>query len=349
MSTLEIDGSRGEGGGQVLRTSLALSMATGRAFRMVNIRAGRPKPGLAAQHLAAVKAATEISGANVVGAQLRSMEVVFEPGAPRGGEYHFDIGTAGSAILLLQSIFEALSHTRPRQSNVVTITGGTHVPWSPSFHYARDVWLRAIRRIGYRANIEMRRPGFYPKGGGRLEVVIDPHEPLTPVDLAYRGLLVEITGVSLAANLPEHVARRQKGQALARLHQAGYKAHIDTEVAESDGPGSASFLRARFEGGIAGFSAVGARGKRAERVADEAVEPLLAHLRGKAPVDTHLEDQLVVPLMFANGRSRIIANPITTHLETNVRIANLFLPGAVELHGQAGKPGRVVILGGRHR
>ncbi len=279
MSDLvRIDGSEGEGGGQVLRTALALSMVTGRPFEMANVRARRDKPGLRPQHLACVKAAARVCSATVEGAVLGSRALQFAPGPVRSGTYDFEIKTAGSTSLVLHTLYLPLALAPSR--SVVTITGGTHVPFSPSFHYLLHQWAPLMRRIGIDVELTLSRAGYYPEGGGEVRAKILPSPSLRPLTLDPRGKLERLEGVSAVGNLPRSIADRQRNQALARLDEAGLAAGIEVREVPSAGKGTFLLLLSTYEGGgRACHDALGALGKRAEKVADEACDALLGFLR----------------------------------------------------------------------
>jgi RNA 3'-terminal phosphate cyclase (ATP) len=347
-----IDGSQGEGGGQVLRTSLSLSILTGQPFRIENIRSGRKKPGLMAQHLASVDAAAAVSRAGVQGASPGSQTVTFEPGDIRVGRYSFTIPTAGSACLLLQTIFYPLSQAG--SASTISIQGGTHVAWSPCYHYLELNWLPALQRVGYQARMELLQAGFYPEGGGRIQASIRPASPLEPLDLQQRGKLLGIRGLTMVANLPLSIADRQRQQALRRLEElrwdnqrpelAGLPApRINTLQLPARFKGTCLLLVAEFENSRACFFGLGALGKPAERVADEALDELLDFLDSSAAVDRYLADQLLLPLSLANGPSSLTTQRITSHLLTNAKIIEAFLPARIQIEGQIGQPGRVRI------
>ncbi|MEJ2700660.1 MAG: RNA 3'-terminal phosphate cyclase, partial [Desulfuromonadales bacterium] len=204
---VRIDGSMGEGGGQVLRSSLTLSLLTGTPFHIDGIRSSRRNPGLRPQHLQAVKAAAAVGRARVEGALLGSMNLLFEPGQARPGEYRFDIGTAGSTSLVLQTVFLPLALAQ--KPSLVTLIGGTHVAWSPSFHYLEMNWMYWLRRMGFRGSLAMERAGFYPQGGGRIEARIYPAASLSPLILRDRGWLEKIRILSAVSNLDTEIGKRQ--------------------------------------------------------------------------------------------------------------------------------------------
>ncbi|NOX61611.1 MAG: RNA 3'-terminal phosphate cyclase, partial [Chloroflexi bacterium] len=336
---ITIDGSQGEGGGQILRSSLTLSLLTGEALRIKRIRAGRKKPGLAAQHLAAVEAARRISDAQVEGAALGSTSLLFQPGSVRPGRYRFDIGTAGSTSLVLQTIFLPLALC-PAPSQV-TITGGTHVPWSPCFHYLQHVWLPALQELGFKAELHLVWAGFYPKGGGEVRAAIRPRRVSRTLKMTQRGALRGLWGLSAVANLPMSIAARQRKQVERRLKDRVPELRLEVESLPARGKGTVVFLKALGDGVMAGFTGLGARGKPAERVADEAVDALDAFLATDAAIDPHLADQLLLPLAITAGVSCFSTSQITRHLLTHADVVRAFLPAEIEIEGELGEPGWV--------
>lgn len=340
---IEIDGSLGEGGGQLLRSSLTLAAITGLPFRMTRIRARRRPPGLKAQHLKAVEAVAAVCGARVEGARLGSWTLSFEPGPIAPGEFSIDIGTAGATSLVLRAILPPLG-LAPGESRI-DLRGGTHVRWSPCFDYLELQWLPVLRTIGFDAEIEMARAGFYPAGGGIVRAAIRPARRLQPIRLVERGPLRAIRGMSAVARLDPGIARRQSDQATRRL--AG-RAPLELDVVslESTSPGTFLLLRAEFEHSGACFFSLGERGKPAERVADEAVDELLEFLGTSGAVDPYLADQLVVPLALAPGESELAVSRVTGHLTTNAEAVRFFLPVRVEIDAPVGRPGTIRIEGG---
>lgn len=340
-TSLSIDGSIGEGGGQVLRTSLTLSLITGRSFTLENIRSRRPKPGLMAQHLKAVEAAAQVGKATVEGAQLGSRSLVFEPTGLVSGDFHFDIGTAGSTSLVLQTILPALSLAPA--SSTIQLVGGTHVPWSPSFHFLEMHWLRYMREVGFDIRLELDAAGFYPQGGGRVRATVQPVSQLSPLSLLSRGPLKRIRGISAVANLSDSVAERQKAQALKRLSHVSKRIEIQMLRISSPSKGSFLLLLAEFEKSECCFCALGALRKRAETVADEAVSEFLAFMATDGAIDHYLSDQLVLPLAMTQGMSEIRTSKITQHLTTNAAIVQLFLPVSIEIDGAIDQAGSIRI------
>ncbi len=344
-----IDGSYGEGGGQVLRTSLSLSALLGQPVRIENIRARRPKPGLAAQHLTGVRAVASICQAEVEGAELGSQTLIFVPGAsPQAGDYTFDVaearagGSAGATSLVFQTIFLPLA-LAGAQSHL-TIRGGTHVAWSPPFHYLEYVYLPTLTRLGLGAQVTIEKWGWYPVGGGEIRATIQntAAPSLQAVDLTERGALKRLYGFSATSNLPAHIARRQKQAVEQALSKNGFAPHIELIDAPSPGQGTVVFLVAEFERTVAAFTAYGARGKRAEKVAREAAQAFLAYQRSGAALDKHLADQLILPAALLAAELRLTTCQITPHLLTNAWVVEQFIPDArFEIEGQEGEKGIV--------
>lgn len=340
---IRLDGAMGEGGGQVLRSAVTLSALTGRPLRMEHIRARRPKPGLMPQHLNAVQAAAAVCGARVTGAELHAQALTFEPGRLRPGAYRFDVGTAGAVSLVLQTVFLPLAFAGGPSS--VALVGGTHVPRSPVFHYLQHHWLHYVGQAGYPATLEIEQAGFYPRGGGRVHARIEPAMHPRPLMLMQRGSLVEIVIFSAVANLDLRIAERQREQARQRLADLNVPLRDSAARIPAHSPGTVLMLLARFESTQVCYAALGARGKPAERVADEAVDELRRFLLSGAAIDGHLGDQLLLPLAFVPGRSGFYTEAITPHLATNAEVIKSFVPVAIDIHGSIGQPGRVFIDG----
>lgn len=340
---LEIDASFGEGGGQILRSALALSLITRTPMRLTNVRARRPQPGLKPQHLKAVEAAARIGAARVAGASLASQTLEFEPTALAGGSYAFDIGTAGSTSLLLQTLCLPLSFAA--SPSRLSLAGGTHVPWSPCFHYLQWQWLPYLAEIGYHVECRLERAGFYPRGGGIVHADIVPSRHLKPLNLAERGRLLAIRGLSAVGRLDRSIAERQRSQAVDRLRQLGVPLEIEVAEVPAGSPGTFIVLQAQFEGGRCCAFGLGALHKRAEKVADEAADELLADIAAGGAIDAWLADQLLLPLAFADGESLLSVCRISRHLCTHAELLGYFLPVKIEVEGEMGEPGRVVIAG----
>lgn len=338
---LEIDGSYGEGGGQILRTALSLSCILGRPFRMVDIRKGRKKPGLMHQHLACVRSLARISSARVTGDAEGSTELVFEPSSPKAGDYLFEIGTAGSTSLLLQALLPPLIFCKGISR--VRLTGGTHVPFSPTFDYIDQVFLPMLARLGIKVMTEIERYGFYPKGGGSVSLEVHPAKGVYGLELSTSGRLLGITGISGVGNLPLSIAERQRSAAIEKLKEAGLNCRIGTKTANTFGQGTFLFLKAESGNAISGFSVLGERGKRAEAVGTEAATELIEYIRSGTCIDHHLSDQLLIYLAFADKPSEFTTSRITDHLMTNLWTIEKFAPIKYRFEGETGKPGRVVV------
>jgi RNA 3'-terminal phosphate cyclase (ATP) len=341
---IELDGALGEGGGQILRTSLALSLLTGRPFHLANIRARRPKPGLQPQHLMSVRAAAEIGQAAIQGASKGSQDLVFEPGSVTGGTYTFSIGTAGSTGLVLQTVYLPLA-LKGKRSSRLTICGGTHVKASPSFHFLDITWRAYLERMGLIVNLELVGTGFYPRGGGTIKATIEPSSGVRPLRLSSCGgeVPLAVTGVALVSGLPDSVAERMAQRATTRLKKQRIPCELSIENwAGSPGAGIALVLHGRPVPTV--FFGLGERGKPAERVADEAVDELLAHAAaGACAVDSHSADQILLPLAMAEGPSEYPVSRVTQHLLTNQQVVSHFLDREIRCEGAEGTPGRVVI------
>ncbi|HXD99853.1 MAG TPA: RNA 3'-terminal phosphate cyclase [Candidatus Acidoferrum sp.] len=343
-AALALDASHGEGGGQVLRTALALAVVLDRPVTLERIRLRRPRPGLQAQHLTVVRALASISAAQVEGDRLDSTALSFTPRRLGHGEWRFDVGavrgSAGSVPLLFQALLLAL--VQAGAASRLTLIGGTHVPWSPTAHYLSEVFLPALGSLGVQATVRLRRPGWYPAGGGELEAAITPAARIAPLTAMVPPSPLEISGCSLVSRLPRSIAERQRRQAEARLAATGLTAAITVEEdIHALGPGTMLFLRAH---GRAGFSALGRRGVPAERVADEAVDALLGWQRSGAAVDVHLADQLVPFLALADGPSSFTCPALSGHLRTVAWVVQQFLPVGIALHDE--RPARVEITPG---
>ena len=316
---VRIDGSEGEGGGQVLRTALALSLATGTPFRIENVRAKRKKPGLLRQHLTAVRAATAVGGARVEGDAIGSSVLEFRPGAAQAGNYDFAVGTAGSATLVLQTVLPPL--LLAGGPSTIAIEGGTHNPAAPPFDFIDRVFLPALERTGASVTRTLERAGFYPAGGGRLVARIQPVRALRELDLLDRGEIVARRLRVLIANLPQHIAEREVAVALKLLNWNADAASI--ERVDAAGPGNVVLIEIESEHAREMCSAFGETGVLAEAVADKAVQQARRYLVAGVPIGCHLADQLL-PIMALGGGGSFRTVAPTQHTRTNAEIVGMF-------------------------
>jgi RNA 3'-terminal phosphate cyclase (ATP) len=320
---IELDGSQGEGGGQILRTALALSLITGQPFRIDHIRAKRPKPGLMRQHLACVQAAAAVGGADVEGAGLGSQSLRFKPGAVRAGEYEFAIASAGSCMLVLQTVLWPLMLASA--PSTLTLRGGTHNPMAPSLSFLQHVTHILCRQTGGLVEYDLRRHGFYPAGGGEVRVQITPAlGGLKPLRLMQRGALRQAWAECLHAGIPKGVAVRELAVLQAAL---GWPAEQLRERAlrANEGPGNALLAVLEFEHITEVFASYGDKGVSAEQVAQRLVKEVRAYLNAEAPVGPHLADQWMIPLALAGG-GEYLATEVTEHTRTNARVIEAFMP-----------------------
>lgn len=317
-----IDGSLGEGGGQVLRTSLSLSMITGTALHIDNIRARRRKPGLMRQHMTAVKAAEEICGARVDGDFAGSTELEFKPGRIRHGNYSFAIGTAGSATLVLQTVLPALLFAEG-ESNL-TLEGGTHNPLAPPYDFLERTFLPLLRRMGATVDVSLVRHGFFPAGGGKVKIRIQGGK-LSPLSLLKRGGEVKLSGCCIYSGLPESVATREADALRRRLSLADSQCRV--RQVESAGPGNVVMVDVRDEKGdhTEVFTAFGEKALRAEKVADAAGSSARLYAASTAVLGKHSADQILLPLALA-GSGEFSTLPLTEHSKTNMQVIESFLP-----------------------
>jgi len=331
MKTLHIDGSRGEGGGQVLRTSLALSMITGTPIRIDNIRARRAKPGLMRQHLTAVQAAARISNAHLEGDAVGSKEITFKPAAVTPGDHHFAIGTAGSTTLILQTVLPAL--ILASGPSRLILEGGTHNPMAPPFEFLDRAFLPLLRRMGPSADVTLERAGFYPAGGGRLSVTVTPAAKLQGFDLLERGEIRNRRGTVLLANLAGHIADREV-QTLGRLTN-WEPASFEIRRVVSAGPGNAVLLELESDAVTEIFTSIGEIGVSAEAVSERAVKEMRTYLVADVPVGEHLADQLLLPLALAgSGSYRTL--PLSLHAKTQIELIPEFLDVRIEVVEEEG-------------
>jgi len=345
---IEVDGSFGEGGGQVLRTAVALAAVLSKDIHVLNIRAGRAEPGLRPQHMTGVKAAAELCSSELEGLRVGSTEFTFKPGKLRAGTFRFDVGTAGSVTLVLQTLMPILAFAL---GNVqLEITGGTDVKWSPPIDYLRLVTLPILKKIGYRGDLEIVRRGHYPKGGGLIRFSTTGPSKLQPLVAEKIGSISKIYGVSHAIALPRYVADRQAAAAKKCLEEAKLPSpSIDVEVLDDRrqlGPGSGIVLSAETQNGnILGSDALGERGIPAEEIGSTAGKVLVEEVESGAMLDRHMGDIIVPYLVLAQGTSEVSISRVTQHTRTNVKVAEWLTGVRLNLEGEIDHPGKLEVEG----
>ncbi len=316
-----IDGSFGEGGGQILRTSLALSLVTGKPFRIQHIRANRKKPGLRRQHLTAVNAAVEIGQAEVKGNTLNSQSLYFAPTSINPGRYHFAVGTAGSCTLVCQTVLPAL--LMQVGNSELLLEGGTHNPFAPPFDFLEQAFLPILRRMDANVSATLERPGFFPAGGGRFSVSVNSLGTLRPLDLLERGKLQQCSATALVSQLPTHIATRELHVLREKLAWKSRYLRVE-EVRNPFGPGNVLTAIVESEQITEVFSGFGERGVRAEKVASRVVKNIREYLQSQAPVGRYLADQLIIPMALAGGGKFRTLSP-DQHTPTNIEVVKQFL------------------------
>ena len=337
---VEIDGACGEGGGQTVRTSLALSAITGKPFRIVNLRAKREKPGLQAQHLASVQAAAAICAAELQGAEKGSSHLTFTPQSkPLAGSYFFDIKTAGSAPLVIQTVLLPLMLSGGRSH--VRVIGGTYNPFAPTIDYLQQIYMPALRGFGGAAEVACELAGYYPRGGGVVELVIDPAEGLVPARKEGSATPARVEATVVTSSLPGHVGER--GAAAVRSRLMGRAPTVQVVDMPAMGVGAAVLIAAKGEGSLAGFVSLGERGKPMERVVEDGCNAFTAWADSGVGVDEHLADQLVLPACLAKGESSWTTHRFTEHLRTVCEVVQQFIPVEIVLEQQADGSGRVSV------
>lgn len=318
---VHIDGSLGEGGGQILRSALGLSMVTGKPFRIEKIRANREKPGLLRQHLTAVKAAAEICGANLAGANIGSVELEFTPGTVKPGDYRFSIGSAGSVTLVLQAILPALLCAQTASN--ITIEGGTHNPHAPPLEFLEHAFLSIVNRMGPQVTVALERAGFHPAGGGRIFVHVQPAEKLSPITLESRGKTTRRLAKAAVAALPGEIARRELSRVEKMLGWTGDELQI-RQLPEDQGPGNILTLMIQSEEITEVFTGFGMKGITADAVAEGPIQAIRRYLAAGVPVGQCLADQLLIPLALAQTGG-FVTQELTQHSITNLEVIQKFL------------------------
>lgn len=330
---IRINGAEGEGGGQILRSSLALSMCTGQPVTLENIRAGRRKPGLMRQHLCCVQAAAQVCGAEVAGAEVSGQTLTFKPGKVIAGDYSFAVGTAGSAMLVLQTVLPAL--LLADASSTVLLEGGTHNAMAPTFHYVSEVFLPALARLGCRCSCEIERWGFFPAGGGRVRVCIEPvGDGWKKLDMSVPGRFLGASVLCAAAKIPWEIA---EDESLSIVNAARFEVRERRAITvESTGPGNVAMLRLDYEGGSAMFTGFGELGVSRKKVAAGVYRPANGFFKSGAAVDEHLADQILLPMALAGGGRFVTVEP-TSHTMTNISVIRRFIDVDFRLSEQADK------------
>jgi len=336
---ITIDGSQGEGGGQILRTSLALSLVTGQPFRMERIRAKRQKPGLLKQHLTAVEAAKTVGCAEAGGVSLGSQALEFRPGPVMPGTYRFAVRTAGSATLVLQTVLPALLTASGHST--LTLEGGTHNPMAPPFDFLARCFMPLTRRMGPSVELELRRHGFFPTGGGQFHARIEPAKKLSRLDLPERGSIRSRQAEILISKLPEHVGQRELTVVRDELKWCAEECGVEV-IQHPTGPGNAVVLAIETEHVTEVFTGFGERGRPAEDVARAAVRAAKTWLESNVPVDEHLADQLLIPMSLAGGGSFRTTTP-SPHTTTNAQVIQRFLPVAIGMEQESELVWRVIV------
>lgn len=323
---LMIDGSQGEGGGQIVRSSLAMSLITGRPFMMDRIRAGRKKPGLMRQHLASVHAAATVGKAHVEGAEMGSTRLTFRPNEIVPGTHHFRVGTAGSATLVLQTVLPPLLIADDESH--LTLEGGTHNAWAPPLDFLQHAFLPLVNRMGPSVTVDLRRPGFYPRGGGAFSAHIQPSHTLVGGELLERGNLIERKVRAVVSALPQHIAKRECDRIARKTGWPQACFHIH-QVEAPRGPGNVVTIELHSAHVTEVFTGFGQLGVRAEQVADRTLKAARAYLEADVPVGPHLADQLMLPLgvsaHLGGGGGAFHTMPLTRHSITHIDVLQQFL------------------------
>lgn len=327
---IETDGTFGEGGGQILRTGLSLAAITQQAFHIVNIRAKRRKPGLMRQHLTCVRAAAEITGGTVTGAELNSRELIFEPGPIRGGEYHFAVGTAGNVTLIAQTVIPVLLHAQT--ASHVVIEGGTHTDQAPSFEFFDRVYLAALRKMGAEVTARLERTGFYPAGGGRIALDIQPVKTQKRFECVETGKLLACSLTAAGHDIDAKILDDELAICMESL-PAGIEPVTAAEDADSPGPGNVLYAQLEFEKITELFSVCGHCGIARRKVAERVAGMMNKYLFFKAPVGVFLADQLLLPMAVGAG-GRFLTTAPSKHTLTNIEVIRKFLHIDVKLENQ---------------
>ena len=345
MDLIRIDGAYGEGGGQILRTSVALSAITNKPIEVFNIRAKREESGLRPQHVTAIKAVASLCNADVENLSIGSSMIRFVPKEMRGGSMKMDVGTAGSVTMILQAVIPAVSLAGKRAD--LELIGGTDVRWSPTFDYMRYVVRAAYKILGINFDLNVLKRGYYPSGGGIVKASIEQCSKLNVMNMV-SAPKVEPKIVSVCSMLPKHVAERQIASALAKLEKENVKCNsYSASFEQSHSPGSSILIYSTSDyGPFIGGDSIGERGKPAEQVGAEAADKFLEAYLSNASIDPYLADTLVLPLSLADGRSRFVVNRVSQHLSTNLYIASKIVNCGYDISKSNGN--YIVTVEGKH-
>ena len=342
---IEIDGSHGEGGGQIVRSSLALSLVTGKPFAIDNIRAGRKKPGLMRQHLTAIRAAAQVGQASLEGDAIGSRQLTFTPGDITPGDYHFSIGTAGSTTLVLQTVLPALCIARGESK--LTLEGGTHNMFAPPFDFLEKAYLPLVCRMGPKIDATLHRPGFYPAGGGCFTVNVKPAELLGPLELIERGAITNRRVRGIVANLPDHIARREC-ETIAKKTSWDESCFAIENVNGSRGPGNVVIIELESSLVTEVITGFGKAGVKAEGVATQALQEARHYIQADVPVGEHLADQIMLPMAIGawqgTGGGSFRTLGLSLHSKTHIEIIQKFLEVQIKVEQHARHDHQVTIM-----
>ena len=318
----EIDGSHGEGGGQILRTAIAFSILTQTPVRINNIRANRPQPGLKPQHLTVVRMLASLSSADTTGLFIGSSTILFHPHFLKTGNFRFDVGTAGSVVLIAQTLI--LATLKTKKKIMVELTGGTDVKWAPSWDYFTNVFLPIIKKLGVNVELVLLKRGYYPKGGGSIRLIIHPSSDLNPISLVNPGKVVDIKGFIHSHGLPAHVMERMRQTVQKETMQNGYRCQIQSDNHPTISPGIILTLWTDADDRFLGAVGLGERGRPAETIATESVQKIVSDIDSGAMVDQYLFDQILGFLVCADGKSQILTPVLSSHAKTNIWLIDQF-------------------------
>jgi len=343
---LHIDGSYGEGGGQILRTAVALSVLTKTPLEINNIRANRPKPGIKSQHYTAIKIMEELCNAETDGLTIGSPNLTFSPGKITSGDYHFDIGTAGSIMLVLQACI--LCSLRTNSPITLKVTGGTDVKWSPSWDYFKHVFLTLIKKIGLNVNVHLIKRGYYPKGGGEVVLTINPCKDIQPLYLDKKQEFTTVEGIINIANLPDHISKRMKHAAMKTLLNKNLDARLKIEKTTSLSAGIGISLWTRTHDAILGATILGERGLSAEKIGENVATELIHEVKSGATLDIHALDQILPFVILAkeNEQSVCIVREISCHSQTNMWLIRKFFSNQEIFHVENRNDFKIIKING---